>query len=65
MIAKAERRGGGLRRSILARIGDVLFARRRARQAAEDAEDLELVREARAEGGETIPLAEIARRYKL
>ena len=61
MVTKAERRRDSSRRGILARLGDALFARRRARQAAEDAEDLELVREARAEGGEPIPWDQIKR----
>jgi hypothetical protein len=56
MIAKAERRSAqptGFR----ARLRAFFFRR----QAREDAEDLELVREALAEGGEPIPWEQVKR----
>jgi hypothetical protein len=39
--------------------------RRREREVAEDAVDRALIAQARAEGGDTVPLDEIARRYGL
>ena len=45
MIAKAQHGADRPHRGLIARLRDALFARRRARQAAEDAEDLALAQE--------------------